>query len=111
MKLQSVALALGTCLVSAPTLADTDVSTGGGGCASDVSFTGGSSLVSCYGRDNGNVLSNSANSNTTANAALDALGCTSADIKYGAIPAQIKVSVGSQAGSTISFTEALNGIT
>jgi hypothetical protein len=109
MRLTYAALAVAASFVSLPAMAVTGQSIGGGNCSGDLTITGASSLISCYGRFDGNLLNNMSGSNTDANFALDQLGYGGADIKYNQISTDWKVSAGSDAGSVVSFTNTLNG--
>lgn len=106
MRLKLLAVGLAPLLVVAPAKAAEVI--GGGGCATDLTFLGGSTLINCYGRFSGNVLNNS--SNTEINAALDALGYAGPDLTYSLIPAGQKISVGTDVGSPVNFPGVLNGL-
>lgn len=79
---------------------------GGGGCITDLSLSAGSSLTSCYGREDKNVLDN--NENGIINTALTALGYTGPAISYNAVPLTdiMKNLNGSQ---SINFPGVFNG--
>lgn len=87
-------------------------SIGGGGCASDLTFSGASALESCYGRFSGNVLNNggpSPGNNFRINTALDALGYLGPDIAYSTVPAAQKIDLTSPSGAIVNFPGVLNG--
>lgn len=81
-------------------------SIGGGGCATDLTFTSGSFLISCYGRQDKNTLSNS--DNAEINTALTALGYAGPAIVYDSVPNALKVDTNS--ATSVNFPGILNGI-
>lgn len=82
---------------------------GGGGCMSDLTFSGSSTLLECYGRFSGNVLNNSPATNLRLNTAMSALGYTGPAIIYSAIEATNKLNLGDSSGVTVNFPGVLNG--
>lgn len=64
-------------------------SLGGDGCIGDLTLSGGSTLVNCYGRFDGNVLNNA--SNSSINDALGALGYVGPSIVYSSVAAANKL--------------------
>lgn len=105
MRLKLLATALAGIVSTAPAMAAESI--GGGGCASDLSFSGGSSLVSCYGRFSKNVLNNA--SNDEINTALDALGFAGTDVRYNLVPLGNILSLRSDQGASVNFPGLLNG--
>lgn len=97
----ALALAAGTPAMAAQSI-------GGGGCASDLVFTGSSSLIACYGRYDKNVLNN--NDNGIINGALVALDYDGTAISYNAIGSSFILGLdGDAPDATVNFPGLLNG--
>ncbi|MHA6724268.1 PEPxxWA-CTERM sorting domain-containing protein [Sphingomonas sp. RS2018] len=104
MKIRLLTLAVGL-FVSAPALAASTVN--GGGCLDDLQLSGGSTVVSCYGRISGNSLNNA--NNAILGTALSALGYAGTTVSYSALADGSIVSLSGEANSAVNVPGVLNG--
>lgn len=102
--LAGTAFTLAAPAVAAPSLGSSV--SGGGGCSTDLAFTGTSSLGDCYGRYDYNVLTNT--NIVELNFALDQLGYAGPDVLFANFDAT-KLNFIDTAGAPINFPGIFNG--